>query len=305
MQVRVLGSAAGGGFPQWNCACPNCAAVRQGRFLGRRRLQTQVAICESGNSWFLLGASPDLRQQIEVSAELHPTGGGRNSPISGVVLASADIDHVLGLLLLRELQPFQVWATQPVIEILRAGNSMFRMLNRSEDQVRWNVVHAEEEFRLQSIDGKQSGVSCRVVHLSSRYPAYSGVAQNGGAALVGLILKSADGKALGYFPQLPLLTDELKQLFTTLDCLLLDGTFWSNDELIRLQGAAQTALEMGHIPVGGKDGTLQRLSELTLSRRMYIHINNTNPMLNEARPEYRTVRESGWELAYDTWHISL
>jgi pyrroloquinoline quinone biosynthesis protein B len=208
-------------------------------------------------------------------------------------------------LLLRELQPCQVWATQPVIEILRAGNSMFRMLNRSEDQVRWNVVHAEEEFRLQSIDGKQSGVSCRVVHLSSRYPAYSGVAQNGGAALVGLILKSADGKALGYFPQLPLLTDELKQLFTTLDCLLLDGTFWSNDELIRLQGAAQTALEMGHIPVGGKDGTLQRLSELTLSRRMYIHINNTNPMLNEARPEYRTVRESGWELAYDTWHISL
>jgi pyrroloquinoline quinone biosynthesis protein B len=305
MQVRVLGSAAGGGFPQWNCACPNCAAVRAGRFAGRPRLQTQVAVCERGDSWFLLGASPDLRQQIELSAELQPNGNARSSPITGVVLASADMDHVLGLLLLRELHPFQVWATQPVIDILRAGNSMFRMLNRSENQVRWNEIQTEEDFRLQSVDGQDSGITCRAVQLSSRYPAYAGVAPDGDAALVGLILKSASGKTLGFFPQLPILTDDLNRLFATLDCLLLDGTFWTNDELFRLQGVGQTALEMGHIPVSGEEGTLRRLSDLKKPRKMYIHINNTNPILNEAGAEYRTVHEAGWELASDTWQLSL
>lgn len=305
MQVRILGSAAGGGFPQWNCACQNCAAVRQGRFAGRPRLQTQVAIRGRGDAWFLLGASPDLRQQIELNSELHPIGSARGSPIAGVVLASADIDHVLGLLLLRELQPFQVWAAQPVIDILRVGNSMFGMLNRCENQVRWNGICVDQHFRLDSVDGQDSGITCRAVPLSSRYPAYAQVASGGDAALVGLVLKSAAGKTLGFFPQLPLLTPELKQLFATLDCLLLDGTFWSNDELIRVHGAAQTALEMGHIPVGGEEGTLRRLSELKTPRRMYIHINNTNPMLNEAGAEYRTMRESGWNLAYDTCQLSL
>jgi pyrroloquinoline quinone biosynthesis protein B len=305
MQVRVLGSAAGGGVPQWNCACRNCVAIRKGHFFGRPRLQTQVAICESGDSWFLLGASPDLRQQIEASTALQPHGSVRSSPIAGAVLASADIDHVLGLLLLRELHPFQVWATQPVIEILCAGNSMFRMLNRSENQVRWNTIRPEHEFRLQSVEGSDCGITCRAVQLSSRYPTYADLTPHGDAALVGLVLKSPAGKTLGFFPQLPLLTDELKRLFASFDCLLLDGTFWSNDELIRVQGAAQTALEMGHIPVGGKEGTLSRLSDLATPRRMYIHINNTNPMLNETSPEHRAVREAEWELAYDTWHISL
>lgn len=305
MQVRVLGSAAGGGFPQWNCACTNCAAVRLGKFPGRPRLQTQVAICESENLWFLLGASPDLRQQVEATTELQATGKDRASPIAGVILASADIDHVLGLLLLRELHPFQVWATRPVTEILRGGNSMFRMLNRCENQVRWNVIQSQQDFRLQSIDGTDSGITCRAVQLSSGYPAYAGQAPDGDAVLIGLVFKSAAGKTLGFFPQLPVLTDDLKSLFASFDCLLLDGTFWSNDELIRLHGGAHTALQMGHIPVGGEDGTLRRLSELTTQRKLYIHINNTNPVLNEAGAEYRMVREAGWDLAYDTWRISL
>src|SRR5882724_1668002 len=140
MQVKILGSAAGGGFPQWNCACPNCHAVRGGQFRGKARSQTQVAISSDGKSWFLLGASPDLRSQIESSSELHPSYGMRSSPIRGVVLASADLDHVLGLLLLRELQPFQVCAAESVIKILRDENSMFRMLNRVGDQVQWQTV---------------------------------------------------------------------------------------------------------------------------------------------------------------------
>jgi pyrroloquinoline quinone biosynthesis protein B len=305
MQVKILGSAAGGGFPQWNCACANCAAVRAGQFNGKARSQTQVAVSGDGRSWFLLGASPDLRSQIDSSPELHPTSGNRHSPICGVVLASADLDHVLGLLLLRELQPFQVYAAEPVINILRGQNSMFGMLNRVADQVRWNKIRAAEQFSLQSLNAPDAGIDCESVALSSRYPAYVTGMPESEEATLGLILRSKSGTTLGFFPQLPKLTPELKSLFATLDCLLLDGTFWSDDELIRLQGSGQRAREMGHIPVGGEDGTLRQLSDLTKPRKMYIHINNTNPMLNEAGPEYREVRDSGWELAEDGCHFNL
>ena len=130
MRVKILGSAAGGAFPQWNCACANCRSMRAGTFRGKPRSQTQIAITEDGRSWFFLGASPDLRAQIESTPELHPRDGARQSPIAGVVLASADLDHVLGLLLLRELQPLQVYATASVRRVLREDNSMFRMLHR-------------------------------------------------------------------------------------------------------------------------------------------------------------------------------
>src|ERR1700758_708711 len=156
MPLKILGSAAGGGFPQWNCACANCNAQRTGKLQSKPRLQTQLAISGNGVSWFLLGASPDLRQQIEANGELQPTSGIRNSPIAGVVLASADIDHVLGLLLLRELQPFQIWATEAVTDILRGGNSMFRMLNRVQNQVRWNSIHSGEDFVLKDVSGNHS-----------------------------------------------------------------------------------------------------------------------------------------------------
>lgn len=305
MQVKILGSAAGGGFPQWNCACQNCHAVRGGQFEGKSRLQTQVAVSSDGVSWFLLGASPDLRFQIESTRELHPSFGVRSSSICGVVLASADLDQVLGLLLLRELQPFQVWATASVIEILRGGNSMFAMLNRVADQVRWKTIRAGEQFPVQLLAGVASGIECRPVALSSCYPAYTTQIPQAEEAVLGLLLTAPSGATIGYFPQLPMLTPELKSLFATLDCLLLDGTFWSDDELIRLQGSGQRAREMGHIPVGGEDGSLRQLAGLTKPRKMYIHINNTNPMLNEAGSEYRDLRDSGWELAEDGCHLSL
>ena len=305
MQVKILGSAAGGGFPQWNCACTNCAAVRHGQFRGKARSQTQVAVSADGRSWFLLGASPDLRFQIESSPELHPTSGTRHSPICGVVLASADLDHVLGLLLLRELQPFQVYATEPVINILRGQNSMFGMLNRVPDQVRWNTISVGEQLALTSVAGERSGIDCRPVALSSRFPPYAKGAPTSDDATLGLVLSNPSGATLGFFAQLPKLTPQLKDLFATLDCLLLDGTFWSDDELIRLQGSGQQAREMGHIPVGGEDGTLRQLSGLTKPSKMYIHINNTNPMLNEAGAEYRAVRDAGWELAEDGCHFNL
>src|SRR5271165_3549650 len=137
MQIKILGSAAGGAFPQWNCACANCRAVRAGTFRGKPRTQTQLAISADNRTWFLLGASPDLRGQIEATAELHPRKGVRQSPISGVLLANADLDHVLGLLLLRELQPLRVHATASVRRILREDNSIFKMLQRIPDQLAW------------------------------------------------------------------------------------------------------------------------------------------------------------------------
>jgi pyrroloquinoline quinone biosynthesis protein B len=305
MQVKILGSAAGGGFPQWNCACPNCHAVRGGQFRGKARSQTQVAVSSDGKSWFLLGASPDLRSQIESSPELHPRSGTRSSPIDGVVLASADLDHTLGLLLLRELQPFQVWGAESVIQILRGENSMFGILNRVADQVRWSTIRAGVRFTLKSLIGNDSGIGCMPIAVSSCYPAYVNRVPRSDEAVVGLILTAPSGTTMGFFPQLSNLSPLLMSIFAKLDCLLLDGTFWSDDELIRLQGSGQRAREMGHVPVGGEDGTLHQLAGLNTPRKMYIHINNTNPMLNEAGAEYRAVRDSGWELTEDGCHFTL
>src|SRR3954471_16224582 len=274
MRVKILGSAAGGGFPQWNCACANCSSLRAGQFRGKARLQTQLAVSGDAVHWFLLGASPDLRQQIACDSDLQPSSGIRESPIAGVVLASADIDQVVGLLHLRELQPFQIWATESVTEILRGGNSMFRMLNRVEEQVRWDPIRAGEDFRLRTVEGIDSGISCRPVALSARHPVYANRGAQSGDAVLGLVLTSATGKKLGFFPQVPILTAELKKLFETLDSLLLDGTFWSDDELVRLVGSGQSAREMGHIPVSGEDGTLHQLAGLKNLRKLYIHINN-------------------------------
>jgi pyrroloquinoline quinone biosynthesis protein B len=161
MRVKILGSAAGGAFPQWNCACANCRAVRAGTFRGKPRSQTQVAITQDGHSWFLLGASPDLRAQIESTTELHPREGLRQSPIAGVVLASADLDHVLGLLLLRELQPLRVYATPSIRRILLEDNSMFGMLHRIPDQAKWTDLESGKEFSLCDAQGEDSGLRCR------------------------------------------------------------------------------------------------------------------------------------------------
>jgi pyrroloquinoline quinone biosynthesis protein B len=197
-----------------------------------------------------------------------------------------------------------VYAAEPVITILR-DNSMFRMLNRVPDQVQWQSIRAGESFKLDSLTSKGAGFSCQAVAVSSHYPAYATGMPESEEAILGLILTSPSSGTLGFFPQLAQLTPELMRIFAKLDCLLLDGTFWSEDELIRLQGSGQRAAEMGHIPVGGENGTLQRLAGIGTRRKMYIHINNTNPMLNEAGAEYRAVRDAGWELAEDGCHFKL
>jgi pyrroloquinoline quinone biosynthesis protein B len=371
MRVKILGSAAGGAFPQWNCACANCRALRAGSFRGKARSQAQVAISNDGKTWFLLGASPDLRAQIEATPELHPPGSEhtpekagrsydaarahlrrieakalrklgrrsrsgklrsrpdgaeecandqvdvRDSPIAGVVLANADVDHVLGLFVLRELQPLSVYATDSIHRILTEDNSMFAMLQRVADQVRWTGFAPRIPFRLLEPSGADSGLRCHALSLGAHYPAYVSPQRQGelnsGEASLGLIVESkiaetSSGKRLAYMPAVPQIDDALLQEFESADVLLFDGTFWSDDELIRIQGSGHnvpTARQMGHVPVSSAEGSLSRLAGLRRPRKIYVHINNTNPMLNEAGPEYAQVRAAGWEIAEDGWQFDL
>jgi len=306
MKVRILGSAAGGAFPQWNCACANCRAVRAGTFHGKARTQTQVAITQDGRSWFLLGASPDLRAQIEATPELHPREGVRQSPIAGVALANADLDHVLGLLILRELHPLRIHATASVRRILREDNSMFGMLQRIPDQVVWADFEVGKEFQLCNARGEDAGLRCQAWPLGSHYPAYVTAGRRAQLAAdeasLGLVIEGASGGRLAYMPAVPELDDALLQQIEACDALLFDGTFWSDDELIRVQGGGQTARQMGHIPI---ESTLMKLAGVRRPRKIFLHINNTNPMLDEASPQYRQVRGAGWEVAEDGWQFDL
>ena len=314
MQVRILGSAAGGGFPQWNCACPNCRGLRAGTFHGKARTQTQVAISSDGRSWFLLGASPDLRTQIEATPALHPhepsdKESARHSPIAGAILLNADLDHVLGLLLLRELQPLRVYTTKSVHRILAKDNSMFAMLQRVPDQVTWIEFMPGAQFSLLDSAGQDSGLRCRALPLGMHFPAYVSPPRRSQLARLeassGLIVETPSGKRLAYMPAVSRLDGWLLKHLDSCDVLLFDGTFWSHDELLCVLGSGQTAHDMGHVPVSSADGSLIRLAQVRRPRKIYLHINNTNPMLNEAGPEYRQVREAGWEIAEDGWQFEI
>jgi pyrroloquinoline quinone biosynthesis protein B len=312
MHVKILGSAAGGGFPQWNCACPNCRSLRAGKFRGKARTQAQVAISSDSERWFLLGASPDLRAQIEATPELQPhtvDNATRHSPICGAVLLNADLDHVLGLLLMRELQPLNAYATLSVRRILTEDNSMFVMLNRIDGQLRWTEISTGETFSLLTPLGADSALRCRALSLGRHYPAY--VSRRRQAefirheASLGLIVEAPSGKRLAYMPAVPQIDDVLLKQADSADVLLFDGTFWSDDELISIQGSGATALEMGHVPVSSPTGSLAQLAHLKCPRKIYMHINNTNPMLDEASAEYHEVRDAGWEIAEDGWQFEL
>ncbi|HME35548.1 MAG TPA: pyrroloquinoline quinone biosynthesis protein PqqB [Candidatus Sulfotelmatobacter sp.] len=318
MRVKILGSAAGGGFPQWNCVCPNCRTLRIGTFPGKARAQAQIAISADSQSWFLLGASPDLRAQIEANPELHPRQQPdkkhgkkdvRQSPIAGAVLANADIDHVLGLLLLRELQPLRVYAADSIRRILTEDNSMLAMLQRVPGQVTWSSFEPGTMFPLENPAGEDSGLRCRALSLGTHYPAYVSPQRQSkltfDEASLGLIVETPTGKRLAYMPAVPQIDDILLRELDSADVLLFDGTFWSDDELILTQGSGQTSRQMGHVPVSSAEGSLSKLAGLRRPRKIYVHINNTNPMLNEAGPEHRQARDSGWEIAEDGCQFDL
>jgi len=309
VRIEILGSAAGGGFPQWNCGCRNCQSLRAGTFGGKGRTQTQVAITNDQTHWFLLNASPDLRLQIEAASYLHPRGGRRNSPINGVLLTSPDIDQIAGLLSLRELQPLQIYSTPSLRRILQEDNSVFGMLNRVPNQVSWQEITIGQSFPLLGLTGAESGIRCEAFSLADGYPAYVSAQRSATLrpeeASLGLFVGSSSGRKLAYMPAVPAIDGALLQRLESVDLLLFDGTFWSDDELIQVQGSGATAHEMGHIPISGAQGSLRRLAGLQHPRKVFIHVNNTNPILDESGPQYREVCDAGWEVAADAWSLEL
>jgi pyrroloquinoline quinone biosynthesis protein B len=309
MRVKILGSAAGGAFPQWNCAGANGRSMRAGTFHGKPRTQTEVAITENGLSWFLLGASPDLLAQIESTPELHPRRSLRDSPIAGIALANADLDHVLGLLLLRELQPLRIHSTASVRRILCEDNSMFGMLHRIPDQAVWTDFESGKEFSLCDAQGEDSGLRCRAWSLSTHYPSYVTAERQSqlspGEASLGFFIHSNSGSRLAFMPAVPQVDERLLAELDKCDVVLFDGTFWSNTELIGVNGGSRTgptAQQMGHVPV---ETTLVELAEVRRPRKIFLHVNNTNPMLDEASPQHRQVQDAGWEIAEDGWQFDL
>jgi pyrroloquinoline quinone biosynthesis protein B len=312
MLIRILGSAAGGGFPQWNCACPNCTRVRARTFLAKPRTQAQVAVSATGSEWFLLGASPDLRLQIEAAPSLWPSpkpANHRASPIAGVVLLSAELDHTVGLLSLRELHPLRIYATPAVRKLVCDENSFFRMLEREPGQSLWTTLLPGQRIELCSANGEGSGIGCMTVSVSQKFPFFACAGERSdlipSEAVLGLLLEDSHGRKMFYAPGLGEVTPALMELFSSCDVLLLDGTFWSDHELAGAAGKEQTAREMGHLPLSGSDGLLHCFIALHRPRKILIHINNTNPILDEGSDEHRQVKAAGWEIADDGWSLEI
>jgi pyrroloquinoline quinone biosynthesis protein B len=298
MNFKLLGTAAGGGFPQWNCACTLCDLCRNFPDVVRPRLQLQAAFSTDAEKWFLINASPDLRFQIESNPELQPVAlhGKRNTPIQGIILTSADLDQVLGLLLLREFQPLTIYSTGVVRRVLEA-NSFFRMLERVPNQLTWVEIHPGKAFTL----GDQ--VTCTPISLSGSLPYYAREFAADGLAALGLLLE-ADGHRLAYTPSLPEVTEAIRAMYDSCDVVLVDGTFWSDVELSHTHSGTPLARSIGHVPMSGDDGTIALLAGIGARRRIFVHINNTNPVLDTRGPEYKYVSDAGWQIGQDGWQLN-
>jgi pyrroloquinoline quinone biosynthesis protein B len=306
MRIRVLGSAAGGGFPQWNCGCPNCRGVRAGTLRAAPRTQESVAVSVDGDDWFLLNASPEIRQQIESFPPLHPRGP-RHSPIQGLFLTNGDLDHCLGLFSLRESHPLVVHATEPVFRGLTEGNVLYRTLQRFPGQVTWRPLKPGREDEVPGAGGRPSGLLAEPVPVPGKPPIHlEGLHAPSPEDAIGLRLREErSGRVLAYFSGVAAVTDAVRAALTDADAVFFDGTFWSSDELIGLGVGDKRAEQMAHLPVGGPAGSLARLAGLRARHRVYIHVNNTNPLLREDAPERATVTAAGWTIAHDGLDLEL
>jgi pyrroloquinoline quinone biosynthesis protein B len=284
--------------------------VRSGVMKVRSRTQTQAAVSTDGSRWFLLNASPDLRQQILSSADFVPPAGSRNSPISAVVLTSADVDAAMGLLHLREFQPLQIFSTIAVRRILTEENSLFRVLARSNPPVKWETLPLDRLMPLipPSPADKKSGLFCKAISLNGNFADYVSESLRNSLspeeAVIGLTLVSRE-KKLFYAPNLPGIGDHWVRCVEESDLAILDGTFWKDDELNSIRKGSKSARQMGHLPLWGNRGLLRQPLRPGKTRRVLIHLNNTNPVLNDESPESRIVREAGWEIAYDGMELAL
>ena len=316
MRIKILGSAAGGGFPQWNCGCRNCRGLRSGSLKAQARTQTQIAVDANPEyaqrtHWALINASPDLRTQVLATPELAPFPGTSNStPIYDVFLTSADVDSLAGLLHLREFQGFRISSTPAIRRIMDEQNSIFRVLGRATPPVQWFSLPLASSFS-ETETPETSEVpkfQVRAVSVGGEYPDYISEKLRkdlpANEAVVALYLEYG-GKRVFVAPSLPGRDNGWKKLAQESDVALLDGTFWSDDELKRAGRGKKTAREMGHVPLSGPDGLIAQYPKAGKGRKVLIHINNTNPILVEDSAEHRAVLDAGFEIAYDGMEITL
>jgi pyrroloquinoline quinone biosynthesis protein B len=293
----VLGSAAGGGYPQWNCRCPVCRLAWDGDARVRARTQASLAVSADGRRWVLLNASPDLRAQLAATPQIQPQGGVRGSPIEAVVLTGGEIDQIAGLLHLRERQPFTIFASETTLGIL-ADNPVFAVL--ADDVVRRQAVALEQPFTVAGIEIELFAAPGKVpLYLEQGEPR---TAEEGGGN-VGVELRAA-GRRLVFIPGAAAVTPALRSRLQRADVALFDGTLFTDDEMIRNGSGEKTGRRMGHMPINGAEGSLAALSGLS-ARRFYIHINNTNPILVEGSPERRQVEAAGIQVTEDGMEIEL
>jgi pyrroloquinoline quinone biosynthesis protein B len=294
----VLGSAAGGGYPQWNCRCPVCRLAWEGDRRVKARTQTSVAVSADGRRWILLNASPDVRAQIGSVQALQPVEGTRSSPIAAVVLTGGEIDQTAGLLSLRERQDFALCATAETLRFID-DNPMFGALG-PDVVARW-PVRLDEAFTL------PGGIEAKLFAVPGKLPLYlegeSPVTDAETSANVGIEL-AREGARLAFVPGCAAVPPALKRRLAGCDVILFDATLFTDDEMIRTGTGEKTGRRMGHMPIDGADGSLAALEGLT-GRRIFIHINNTNPILVDGSPERRRVVAAGWEIAEDGMEIGL
>ncbi len=304
MRIRVLGAAAGGGFPQWNCNCRNCDGLRKGTVRALARTQSSICVSSDGINWVLFNASPDLLAQIKSFAPLQPGRAIRDTGIRAIVLVDGQIDHTTGLLMLREGKPLEIWCTDMVHEDLTSGNPLFKILGHYAGVNRHRLpIEADSSF---TIDGIEH-LRFRSVSLKSKAPPYSPHRDNPhDGDNVGLCIEDErTGRSLFYAPGLGEIEPHLKPLMEKADAVMVDGTFWTDDEMIRLGVSKKRAREIGHLPQSGPGGMIDVLRPLRARHKVLIHINNTNPILDEDSNERAQLREAGIEVAFDGMDIEL
>jgi pyrroloquinoline quinone biosynthesis protein B len=299
LDIIVLGSAAGGGVPQWNCRCPVCTLVWAGDARVSPRTQSSLAVSPDGEDWLLVNASPDLRQQLVATPMLHPRDTPRGSPIKAVLLSNGDVDHVAGLLSLRERQPFALYASAETLDVVDA-NRIFAVLDG--DLVRREPVGLDRSFE------PLPGLRVDLFAVPGKVPLWlEGAAPVVGAetgSTVGVVFQCG-GRRAAYVPGCAAPSATLLERIAGADLLLFDGTLFRDDEMISVGVGVKTGRRMGHMPMSGPDGSIAALASLSIGRRVFVHVNNTNPALIEGSPERREVEAAGWTIAHDGLAFSL
>ena len=303
MYIHVLGSAAGGGFPQWNCNCQNCSGVRSGTLNAKPRTQSSIAVSENGTDWVLFNASPDIRQQLFDFKAGQPARALRDTGIHSVVLMDSQLDHTTGLLTLREGCPVDVYCTEMVHLDLSTGFPLFNMLKHWNGGLQHHLIDPTQAFKIKDFDN----LEFIPLIIRSAAPPYSPHRNNphDGDNIAMIIKDHKTNKQLFYAPGLGKVDDQIMHIMADSDCVMIDGTLWVDDEMQQCGVGTKTGRDMGHLYINGEGGSLSYLDQLERPRKIYIHINNTNPILNEDSSEYATLKAHQVEVAYDGMQIQL